>query len=232
MRKLFVHLQAAALALLLAACQNVVTAPGSSAPHGAVAQPAPGAVHYRVDAGASQVRFLVYKAGPLAAFGHDHTVDARGFSGEVYLAPRFTDSSFSLSLPVQDFLVDDPASRQEEGSDFASVPSTGAIQGTTEHMLGPQGLDAAHYPQVTVQCVTLAGHEDRAVATVRVTLHGTARDLMVPITVSRAGDDLVASGGFDLRQTEFGITPYSAAGGALQVADVLKLKFHIVAHKG
>jgi len=230
MRRLFVPLCVAALSLL-AACQTVSTPSGSSAPNGAISAPAPDAVHYTVDAAHSEVRFLVYKAGALAAFGHDHTVDAQGFKGDVYLAPTFSASSFSLTLPVAGFVVDDPASRQVEGPDFAKQPSAGAVQGTTTNMLGPGTLDAAKYPEVLIQTVRISGSEDKVEVTVRITLHGTARDLKLPITLDRTGDDLTASGSFDLRQSDFGITPFSAVGGGLQVADTLKVKFRILSHK-
>src|SRR5579885_2547832 len=88
----------ALLALLLAACGSAPVSPsarGSIAPQGAPpARPAAGAAHYTVDAARSEVRFLVYKAGAMSAFGHDHVIQARDFKGEVYLAPQFDDSSF------------------------------------------------------------------------------------------------------------------------------------------
>ncbi|HEY1992042.1 MAG TPA: YceI family protein [Gammaproteobacteria bacterium] len=230
MRNLFVPLYVVTLALL-AGCHTVPTHPGSSAPSGEVAKPAAGAAHYGVDAEHSELRFLVYKAGALSHFGHDHTVDARGFKGEVYLAAAFTDSSFALTLPVKDFQVDDPASRQAEGADFTSKPSASDVKGTTANMLGAGALDAAKYPEITIQSVKVTGGEAKAEATLRVTLHGTARDLKIPFTLSRSGDELTASGGFEFRQSEFGITPFSAAGGALQVADVIKVKFKILARK-
>ena len=230
MRKLFVPVSVALLSVL-AACQTLSTPGNTTAPRGPVSVPAPDAVRYTVDPEHSEVRFLVYKAGPLAAFGHDHTVDARGFKGDVYLAPRFDASSFSLTLPVAGFAVDDPASRQTEGPDFAKQPSPGAVQGTTSNMLGPATLDAAHYPEVLIQSVQIGGSEDQAEITVRITLHGTARDLKLPLVITRAGDDLIASGSFELKQSEFGITPFSAVGGGLQVADTLKVKFRILGHK-
>ena len=94
MHKLIVPACIAALSLL-AACQTVTTAVRQGAPNGADSTPAPDAVRYTVDVGHSELRFLIYKAGALAAFGHDHTVDAHGFTGEIYLAPQF-DASSSL----------------------------------------------------------------------------------------------------------------------------------------
>jgi hypothetical protein len=39
----------------------------------------------------------------------------------------------------------------------------------------------------------------------------------------------VARGALQLRQSDFGITPFSVAGGAIQVADVLEVSFVIAA---
>ncbi|HEY1773619.1 MAG TPA: YceI family protein [Gammaproteobacteria bacterium] len=225
----------AGLMLLLAGCQTASTKPGSSAPSSALnTQPASGSVHYTVDADHSEVEFLVYKAGALAAFGHDHTVEAHEFTGDVYLAPDFKGSIFSLKLPVKKFEVDRPEARAAAAADdtnFASKPSPSDIQGTTEHMLGPDCLDAEKYPDLTLQSVSVMGSESKAEMTVRITLRGTARDLKVPVTVSKDGDELTAGGDFELKQSEFGITPFSAAGGALQVADTLKVHFKIVSRK-
>lgn len=235
MRKHSIPLLAAALlAGLLAACGTAptrTTGASTEAKGELPSQPASGAVHYAVDPEKSDVRFLVYKAGALAAFGHDHVVQAKDFKGDVYLASDFTASSFALTLPVKSFVVDVPAARAEEGPDFAKQPSAEAVKGTTANMLGPQVLDAEKFPEVRIQSVKLKGSLDKAEATVRITLHGTARDLTVPVEIKQDGDALTASGSFDLSQTEFGMKPMSAVGGGLQVADVLKIKFKISAKK-
>jgi polyisoprenoid-binding protein YceI len=228
----YVALDLAGLLLLLAGCQTTPTKPGSTAAVGALpSAPAAGSVHYTVDAAHSEVEFLVYKAGSFAAFGHNHTVEVHEFTGDVYLAPAFKDSIFSLTLPVKDFEVDRPEARVAQGADFASHPTAQDIQGTTDHMLGADCLDAEKYPDVTIQSVSVSGSESKAEMTLRITLHGTARDLRVPVSVTQDGDDLTASGDFELKQSEFGITPFSALGGALQVADVLKVHFKIQSHK-
>jgi len=220
------------LTLLLAGCQTAVVKPGSSAPAGELrSQPAAGSVHYTVDAQHSEVEFFVYKAGSLARFGHNHTVEARDFTGDVYLAPAFKDSIFSLKLPVKEFEVDRAEAREAAGDDFKSTPTASDIQGTTAHMLGSDGLDAQSYPEVTIQAVSVSGDMPKAEMTVRITLHGTARDVKVPVAVSPEGDALTATGDFELRQSEFGMQPYSALGGALQVADTLKVHFKVLCHK-
>ena len=221
-------------AALLSGCQTAPTtsrgtvAPGDTA---LPALPVPGAAHYTVDAGLSDVRFLVYRAGPLASFGHNHVIQATHVSGDVYLAADFQASGFSLSLPVSEFVVDAPEARAVEGPDFATQPSAAAIDGTRTNMLGPGLLDAANYPEVHIRSVALRGPDWGPDATVRIELHGVSRDLTVPIAVARDGDHLTVTGGFDLRQSDFGLKPFSILGGGLQVADALHVRFHLVAHK-
>jgi hypothetical protein len=43
-------------------------------------------------------------------------------------------------------------------------------------------------------------------------------------------DQIVVSGDFPLKQTDLGLTPFSALLGALQVVDEMKIRFRIVAH--
>ena len=236
MRKASIPFYAAAaltgLLLLLAGCQSTPAKQASAAPTAELrSEPAAGSVRYAVDAAHSEVEFLVYKAGTLSAFGHNHTVEAREFSGDVYLAPQFKDSLFALKLPVKSFEVDRAEARAAAGEDFKSKPSASDIKGTTEHMLGADGLDAERYPDVTIQSVSISGEEAKAEMTVRITLHGTARDVKVPVAVGHEGDDLTAAGEFELHQSEFGMSPYSALGGALQVADAFKVRFKILCHK-
>jgi polyisoprenoid-binding protein YceI len=60
---------------------------------------------------------------------------------------------------------------------------------------------------------------------VNMTLHGVTRRLTVPVRLQVHGSRLVASGSFVLRQSDFGITPYRALGGALRVRDRIDLQF-------
>lgn len=220
-------------AALLAACQTAPTV-SSAVPPALTALPplpVPGAEHYVVQADISDVRFLVYRAGALASFAHDHVILAKDITGDAYLAQDFQASGFSLTLPVAGFVVDDPAARSVEGPDFAKQPSAAAIDGTRKNMFGPGVLDAARFPEIHIRSVKLLGPDWGPDATVRIELRGVARDVSVPIAVSRSGDTLDVNGSFDLKQSDFGITPFSALGGAIQVADMLRVRFHLVAQK-
>ncbi|MGH9353393.1 MAG: YceI family protein, partial [Terriglobia bacterium] len=190
-----------------------------------------GTVHYAVRADLSDVRFLVYRAGPLANFGHNHVIRAANIKGDIYLGQDLQHSGFTLTLPITDFQVDEPATRAVEGADFAQQPSTQAIQGTYKNMLSPAELDAAEYPDIRIRSVRFVGPYWGPDATVRIELHGVAHDLTVPIALEHSGERLIATGTFEIRQSDFGIQPFSILGGGLQVADTVKVRFRLVAHK-
>lgn len=222
-----------ALLLLCAACQTSPPAPRKAAPElpAAPPLPVPGAVHYRIDAGESALRILVYRGGPLAEFGHNHVIAARELEGDVYLTPDIHDAGFRLRIPVQEFVVDPPAARKEEGQAFSSQPSEQAIAGTRKNMLGPDVLDAERYPDITVRSVSITGPEWAPEMTVRVTLHGMARDLTVPVALDRGDGSLSVTGTLELQQTDFGMTPFAVMGGGLRVQDRVRIRFRIVAAK-
>jgi hypothetical protein len=218
-------------AALLAACQ---TAPVAKPPQ-VLAPLAPlathNAVHYSIRADISAVLFLVYRAGPLASFGHNHVIQATHIRGDIYLGADLRHSGFTLTLPVKDFQIDEPALRAVEGPDFATQPSVQAIQGTYTNMLSAGELDAARYPDIRIRSVGFTGPEWEPDATVRIELRGVQRDLTVPIALEHCGNLLIVSGAFQIKQSDFGIQPFSILGGGLQVADAIKLRFHLVAQQ-
>src|SRR5690606_26433917 len=130
------------------------------------------------------------------------------------------------------FVMDPPAARaEEEGEEFSGTLSPQAIDATRHNMLGPRVLDAARYPEITLHSVALTGAPAAPEATVRILLRGVARDVTVPLEVERNAAAITVTGAFPLRQTEFGITPFTAMGGGLAVKDELRIRFRLVFRK-
>lgn len=166
----------------------------------------------------------------MAKLGHNHVIAARGLSGKVMLAEPLEASTFEVHLPVEQFSVDEPALRAAAGPDFSAPVPDSARAGTRANMLGGGLLDAQHYPEVLLQSQAIRRNDQGLLATVRVGLRGTQHDVTLPLALVRAGDSLTASGSFELRQSELGLTPFSVMMGALQVQDAMQLSFRIVAH--
>lgn len=218
------------LALLLAACG----APSSrqSTPHGSISPanpPATSGVSYRIDAAQSELRILVYRAGPLASLGHDHVIVNRALGGWVKYAGAAATASFSLNIPAAGFVVDDARVRREEGADFAEDIADDAKSGTLSNMLSAAVLDAAQFPAVTVRSVAVRGTDDALEATLAVNVAGHESTLVVPFSVDGSTRRLTASGALTMRQSALGLTPFSVLLGALRVQDELRVKFKFVA---
>ena len=137
----------------------------------------------------------------------------------------------ALVLPVADFRVDDESSRLEEGEEFAKLPDAEAIAGTTRNMLGEKVLDAARYPNIEIESLALDGPDWGPDIAVRIKLHGVEREMTVPTAIERNGEQLVVTALFSVNQSDFGITPLSGLGGAVQVANTLRVRMRLVARK-
>lgn len=248
---MFKSLCVGALALVLAACiapkarHPMPQGPGESAPPPAL--PLPGRA-FRIDENQSELRILVYRAGPLARLGHNHVMVNRAIRGTVHWADEPGASVFSLVIPAAGFVVDDAQARSEEGPDFPGEIPEDAKSGTLHNMLSPAVLDADEFPLITINSVaapdvpgesgvTPGATTPGAVApgtallraTVAINVAGHESKLEVPFTLQTDSSRLSATGSIQVRQSSIGLTPYSLMLGALQVQDVMTIKFNFVA---
>jgi len=184
---------------------------------------------FQVDPERTVVTVIVRRAGPLAKLGHDHVITSADEGGSVWLGSTPADSSFELTLPAERFDVDLPAARAAAGPEFAAPVPDDARAGTRRNMLRAEVLDGEHFPTITLRSSAASGVWPQPIVRVAVTLKGVEREQEIPVVVERAADSLAARGELRLHQTDFGITPFSVAGGAIQVADVLEIRFEIVA---
>jgi polyisoprenoid-binding protein YceI len=181
---------------------------------------ASGAAVYAVDPAASLIAVTVRRAGLMARLGHDHVVASHTLDG--YAAPGL--GRADVSFRVDQLTVDEPDLLR--AADIPSERSPEAIAGTRKNMLGPV-LAAERYPVVTLH----AQRRDADHLDVAVTLHGVTRWLALPAAVQVDAAQVTASGTARLKQTDFGIVPFSVGGGLLAVADDLDIRYRIVARR-
>jgi hypothetical protein len=170
----------------------------------------------------------------MARFGHNHVILNRAIGGWVDAAARPESASFSLYVPVADFVVDDARARSEEGQDFSAEVPEEAKSGTRHNMLGTALLDAERFPVITLTSAGIkrapeAPESGNLVATLTVGVAGHESTLVVPFVVEISSGRISAAGSVVLRQSELGLTPLSVMLGALQVQDEITVKFRFVA---
>jgi hypothetical protein len=232
----FKGVSAGALVVLLAAC--AAPRPRPAAPQCFDDSPPKAAVLsgriFRLDENQSELRILVYRAGPMARLGHNHVVVNRALCGAAGLSDVPGASTFWLKVPVARFEVDEPQARLEEGGDFAAEVPDDARSGTLQHLLGPAQLDADEFPSITLHgtaATAASGAPPMAtlIAKVAISVAGHESSVDVPVTLRVDGRHLLATGTVELRQTALGLTPFSLMLGALQVQDAMTIKFKIAA---
>jgi polyisoprenoid-binding protein YceI len=224
----FNRIAAAVLVLSLAACAAprprppVPQAPAAAA---LTSLPAPG--EYKIDSENSELRLLVYRAGPLSNLGHNHVMVNNAVTGFVQIGSDLSASSFSLHIPAASFVIDAAQSRREEGADFPGDIPEDAKAGTRRNMLSSAVLNAGEYPDITVKSLSLSGTLDALNADLEISAAGHTSRISVPFTLQGDAHHFVAVGSTELRQTSLGLSPYSLMHGALQVQDAMQLKFKI-----
>lgn len=182
---------------------------------------------FRVEPQRSQVLVYAYRGGSLARLGHDHVIASHDVRGYVLLSDAATASGRAdLYVRLGALEVDGAAERAAAG--FTTQLSESDIAATRRNML-EKVLEVQRHPFAVLRIRTApSGHP---MLEVELSLHGVTRRLSVPVAIEVRGAELVASGTFSLRQTDFGITPYSVLGGALQVQDRIDLRFRILAQR-
>ena len=223
---------------LLAACGQLPAPPGPAPAQPAATAPAPAAAKppaaiikpppasaavpaalLHIDPAQSLIAVTVRRGGMLARLGHDHLVAVRNVGGTVAPAQNRADFQFRLDQ----LTVDEAPLRAAAG--LEKQPSADAIEGTRTNML-TKVLDAARYPVVTVHAERGAPGQPLQVT---ITLHGVSRTMAIPADLRETAGVMTVSGAVNLKQSDFGIAPFSVMAGALAVQDQLELKFTLVA---
>jgi polyisoprenoid-binding protein YceI len=192
----------------------------------------PGVATYRIDPQTSDVRLLVYRDGALSAFGHNHVVSLKDFTGTIHLRPKLSQSRVELDIPVDRLVVDDAAVRRQEGEDFASEPSKDDAAATRSNMLSDALLNAKQFPAIKVSGTSgPVDAQSSAMLDLSVQLAGQEIKLTIPCRLKLEGDRLEASGAVELSHRQLGLRPFSALMGSLRVAEQMEFKYRIRASK-
>jgi polyisoprenoid-binding protein YceI len=100
-----------------------------------------------------------------------------------------------------------------------------------------QVLEVDKYPEIVFRSSSISASrlgEGRYRARIigDLTMHGaTQKNIWISAEASITDDRLRARGDFSLKQSDFGIKPFSAAGGTIKLKNELKFSFDMVAQK-
>ena len=226
-------------ALVIAgACLAMAGCPVRRPPAAPVPAAAPAAhrgVPYEVAAAESLLSIRVYKAGTLAAAGHNHVIASHELTGTFYVPGEPLQASFELRFSVDTLTVDEaPLRAALHSADFPPDVPDSAREGTRRNMLGAALLDSANYPQIVLRALSLQEQAPPVaggvLAHVAVSVRDGEHEITLPVRWRRTGSTLTVDAETTLRQSELGLKPFSALLGALQVQDEMQVSLHLVAH--
>ena len=159
-----------------------------------------------IDPEHSSFTIHVVKSGLLSVAGHDHEVVAPIAEGSVddaepgHVWLRIEAVTLTV-LPEQD---------------------QAQVQSTMQNRV----LESKRFPEIRFESTSISKVGDgKWTSTGTLTLHGQTKTITVQVQREKEG----YTGRTTIKQTQFGIQPVSAAGGAIKVKDELQIEFFIVA---
>lgn len=164
-----------------------------------------------------RITLRTFRDGLAAQVGHDLTIEAVTWSGELVVAPDLTPASLSVSVDL---------------GALAVQSGTGGIKPLTDRdkreiaVSARKVLSADRYPEATFTATSFEPGPDGAGGTIvgTLTLCGRSQPQRLQVTQSAPGRYRATT---TVRQTSFGIKPYSAFLGSLKVADAVEFEAEV-----
>ncbi len=178
---------------------------------------------YTIVSGESSFWVFVPKTGLLSGLAHDHEIGIKSFTGKI-VVPETGAGGGSLELDVDaaSLTVLDKKPSEDDKKKIANS-------------MHNEVLESAKHPKINFKSVSVndlkptGGDGYNFTLSGDLTLHGVTKRIAVPVALTINAKELRAVGKYTLRQTDFGIKPYSAAGGTIKVKNEITVNFNIVA---
>ncbi|HKK26595.1 MAG TPA: YceI family protein [Gemmatimonadota bacterium] len=154
-------------------------------------------------------------SGFLAALSHEHRVAATAFRASLAYVPGDPSSDrIDVTVPVDSLEV------------RTADASPAQLRAIRKHMM-EDVLRPDRHPEMRFVSKSVTPTGDGVRVEGELTLADSTRTVRVEADLEVHGDTLEAAGTLPLRQTDYGIEPYSFGFGAIKVADRLDLRFDV-----
>ena len=179
----------------------------------------------RFDINTKRSRLIVqaFVEGLLSSFGHNPKFSVGEINGEVQTV---SDQPQTAVIRIQFRpdslkLLDDVSEKDRK---------------EIEETMKNQVLETSRFPEIMLESTGVSGEmifqgRYQVNITGNLSLHGTTRPEKLQAQVTANDGQLRAEGDFRLRQTDYGIKLFKAAGGTLKVKDEVKVEFDVVAKR-
>lgn len=161
---------------------------------------------YRILPEASRLQVHTYKGGLFGMFGHEHDIRAQAFEGTVIYNPRdASESSVSVRVRTDSLLV-------VPASDSSDIPDI-------TRRMREEVLCVDSFPEITFTSTAVEFQDSTLHLLGDLTMVGHTQPVEMDLVLKLIPPVLHVQGSFTVKQTAFGIRPYSTALGTVQVKD-------------
>jgi len=177
---------------------------------------------YTIDLSQSRVTATLTQEGFISRRYPNHRVEVKNFSGKIEVSERDeTRIAVEVEAEAKSLTNADEGMTEFERREFQNV-------------LNNLVLESDKFPKIKFVSVSISdarksGETRTFTLNGDLTLRDATRRVSFPVAVTISKDRLRATGDAELKQTDFGITPYSGKLGMIKIGDVVKINFEIVA---
>lgn len=192
----------------------------------ALAAPAPTGGTYHLVQADSVLLAVSHTRGVVEALSARHVIRATTLEGALTWSPGATPPcALTVTVPAEGLRVDHPDDRRLAGLDGALEEDDRAEVRAV--VLGEGLLAAGAHPFLSFRSTGCAVRGDIATLQGELSFSGATDEVLVPLLIDAQGDRLRASGALPILQSRFGIEPFSALLGAIEVDDAVRLRFDL-----
>ncbi len=173
--------------------------------------------NYRLGPPEGRLLLRTYRTGPGAAIGHDLTIEVTDWDGTARVTPNYPAQSH-VTVRVN---VDSLEVRAGTGG---LKPLTDGDRAEIKKRVREKILETQSHPEITFAATRFSGTPTDLGVEGSLTILGTSRPLTFRASV-QDGEPARVSGRAQVVQSEWGIKPYSAFFGALQLRDAVDVHF-------
>jgi polyisoprenoid-binding protein YceI len=177
---------------------------------------------YTIDLSQSRVTATLTQEGFISRRYQAHRVEVKNFSGKIEVSERDeTRIAVEVEAEAKSLTNADEGMTEFERKEFHNV-------------LNNLVLESDKFPRIkfvsaSVSDARKSGETRTFTLNGDLSLRDATKGVSFPVTVTIAKDQLRATGEAKLKQTDFGITPYSGKLGLIKIGDEIKIDFSIVA---
>ncbi|MFN0122204.1 MAG: YceI family protein [Blastocatellia bacterium] len=189
----------------------------------AAAKPVAAGGHtFTVTPAQSRITLTLTQEGMIRVRYPRHLVAVKSFSGTIN-APGDDESKAVVDVQAE---AKSLVNIDEKMSDFERRDFQKILHG---NVLESERHPALRFRSVSITDFRTSGETQTLTLHGDLTLHGATRRVSFPVSLTRKNEQLRASGETRIRQTDFGMTPYSGALGSIKIGNEIKVSFEITA---